>query len=47
MGKGSQGLMFVDSKDYSLLDIPLTVQLAFKDFVIDKEKIEKMIEKAS
>jgi acyl-CoA thioesterase FadM len=47
VGKGSQGLMFVDSKDYSLLDIPLTVQLAFKDFVVDKEKIEKMIEKAS
>lgn len=47
VGKGSQGLMFVDSKEYGLLDIPLTVQLAFKDFVVDKEKIEKMIEKAS
>ncbi len=47
VGKGSQGLMFVDSKDYALLDIPLTVQLAFKDFIVDKEKIEKMIEKAS
>ena len=46
VGKGSQGLMFVDSKEYGLLDIPLKVQLAFKDFVVDRDKLDKMIAKA-
>ena len=47
IGKGSQSLMFVDSKNYALIDIPLKVQLAFKDFVVDQEKFEKILEKSS
>lgn len=46
VGKGSQQLMFVDSSSYALVDLPLTVSLAFKDYIEDRAKVEKMIEKA-
>ncbi len=46
VGKGEQQLMFVDSKSYSLIDLPLPVQLAFKDYIENQSKIEKLIEKA-
>ena len=43
---GKQALMFVDSQNYALLDLPIEVSTAFIDFVDDKTKALEMAEKA-
>jgi len=40
VGKGKQGLMFVDSKNYSLIDLPAEIQAGFLPFVEVKEGIK-------
>lgn len=40
VGKGKQGLMFVDSKNYSLIDLPAEIQAGFLPFVEIKEGIK-------